>query len=175
MKKARPVSATVTISIPSSKEPGVVFSGQATVILRREVTGQVDKPDRQLSPKKVAEKEELDWRVEECIKAWKAQRAGMFPRWSDIEVTALTKEACRKSILAHDRKLLSFEDREEWSFRSRARASGVGVFLSEWHVGPHPGGKRHLQQWRPWKVLRGSGDPVDTFAPLYFSAKRVEE
>lgn len=123
---------------------------------------------------------EIGWRAGEVwtahLEAWRR----FFKAENGVEpgleptLTPEIDEAIRRAVRIHDRKLLGPDQREQWKAESKARAAGIGIFLSDWHTGHNPkndrrnGGKPYLEHWRPWKLQRGKGDPVDNFAELYF-------
>lgn len=89
-------------------------------------------------------------------------------------LTTETSKAIRAALREHDRDLMGDgeEGRKRWSRESPVRAAGIGIFLSDWHTGTADNAPRaYLEPWRPWKPQRGKGDPVPTFAQLYFEER----
>jgi hypothetical protein len=87
------------------------------------------------------------------------------------------KKEIEDAIRRKDGELVRGGDEKRFQRDSWARASGIGIFLDSWCTGRDPdndaskGGKRYLECWRPWKIQRGKGDPIDRFAPLYFQSR----
>ncbi len=128
---------------------------------------------------------EIDWRIEET---WAAHLAQWRGHYEDVNgrvpgrepsLTSEIREAIKASLKEYDGHLLTGETRDRWLAESKTRAAGVGIFLDPFLTGQSKdndlrnGGKRYLDHWRPWKVQRGKGSPVDRFAELYFEAKSL--
>lgn len=131
---------------------------------------------------------EIAWMVE---RVWEAHLRMRELHWRDVEIaerppgappvlTQARRRLIADAIKRHDRDLLAAGDRAAWERDSRARAAGVGLFLSPWHNGTDPqnqvgqGGKRYLEPERAWKILNGI-DPVDKFAEIYFERRERKE
>lgn len=119
--------------------------------------------------------DEVDWRVVDTWTAFLRARKRYYTQvlsLAEPELPTLTSEI-RTAIVAalgeYDRDLMA--NREEWKQRSRVRAAGIGVFLSEHHIGQNENGRRYVEPWRPWVKQRGKPDPVATFSELYFTRK----
>lgn len=130
---------------------------------------------------------ETDWRIEQVWSAHLAQWRGYYEDVNGkapIREPSLTEEirqAIKVALKEYDSHLMAAEHRDRWLAESKARAAGVGIFLDSFLTGQSKdndirnGGKRFLEHWRPWKVQRGKGSPVDRFAELYFEAKSLTE
>ncbi len=128
---------------------------------------------------------EIDWRVEQTWRAHLAQWRGYYQDSNGkapIREPSLTQEirdAIKVALKEYDAHLLKPDQREAWLAGSKARAAGIGIFLDPFLTGQSKdndlrnGGKRYLEHWRPWKVQRGKGSPVDRFAELYYEAKSL--
>lgn len=130
---------------------------------------------------------EIAFRVEETWRAFLKQRAGFFEDAEGHEPfgppPTLTPEI-RKDIVrclkTYDSHLLAGDQREAWLEESTTRAAGIGLWFDRFMTGRHPqndvrdGGKRYIDAWRPWKHMKGKGDPVERFAEAYFTIKAAD-
>lgn len=127
---------------------------------------------------------EIAWRVTTAwaahLEAWRRHfRAenGVDPH-PEPSLTPEILGYLQRGLRIYDRHLLGHDQRERWERESKVRAAGIGIYLSPWHIATDPkndrrsGGKQYLEHWRPWKHQRGKGDPVETFADLYFRASK---
>lgn len=142
-----------------------------------------DAGDAGVNTRTASTRAEIEWRIHQCWEMYCIRRERFFVEiqgYAPTRKPKLTEElrlVIRDAILRHDKDLLAPEDRERWVYESAARASGIGLFRDPWMTGKDPqndaknGGRLYLEHWRPWRKLRGKGDPVDRFAELYFRAK----
>lgn len=129
------------------------------------------------------DRREMEWRVLETFAAHCRQRRRFFVSENGAEpageptLTDEIREAIRKAIKEYDRAYLGADQRELWRRLSKARAAGIGLFLSPFHTGrdERAEGRKFLEPWRPWKVQRGKASPVEAFAQLYFEAKAAQQ
>ena len=118
---------------------------------------------------------ELDWRVGDTWDAFLRARKRHYVEvlgLSEPERPTLTTEirdAIIVGLSTYDRDLM--EDRKLWKEKSRVRAAGIGIFVSEHHLGKNEQGQRYIEPWRPWVKQRGKPDPIATFSELYFTKK----
>lgn len=119
--------------------------------------------------------DELQWRVADTWDAFLRARQRHYTKVLGLAEPArpvLTKqirEAIVGALGEYDVELMA--DRELWREKSRVRAAGIGIFLSEHHMGQNDTGRSYMEPWRPWVKQRGKPDPVATFSDLYFIKK----
>lgn len=129
-------------------------------------------------------REELRWRVDQCWLAFCETRKRFFHQENQQDPPPLADnprpEVARAIVTAlreFDADRMGAADRERWKRESPVRAAGQGIFLSDWHTGRakdndlNNGGKRYLEDWRPWKTQARKGSPVPGFAALAFEAR----
>ncbi len=129
---------------------------------------------------------ELAYRVDETWQAFLRQRAGFF---EDAEghvpygppptlTTAIRKDIVR-ALKEYDSHLLSAEQRGAWGAESKVKAAGMGLWFDRFMTGRHAqndvknGGKRYVEPWRPWRVLRGKADPVERYSETWWTVKEA--
>lgn len=126
---------------------------------------------------------ELEWRVLEVWGAYLRTREAFWKRENGRVPPA--PERPRKEVRGYivaalrefDAERMGADDRDRWRRESPVRAAGQGVWLSDWHTGHAKdndiasGGKRFLEDWRPWKRLQGKGSPVPMFAAIAWEAR----
>jgi hypothetical protein len=130
---------------------------------------------------------EIAWRVEQVWKAHLEAKRRFFREVNGVssghvpKLTPKVRAAIAKAILTYDEELLGPDDRERFARESAARAAGIGIFHDPWMTGETPdndarnGGKRYLEDERPWVPMRGKTDPVLRFSALYFEQRAVAE
>ncbi len=121
--------------------------------------------------------EALDWRLKDV---WDAHLRARQHFWSKQGVrpppsptlSQKVRAAIINAIKVHDADLLTLVegDYDEWKAKSKARAAGIGIFLSPFHTGTNESGTKYLEPERPWREMRGKGDPVAMFSEMYFAA-----
>lgn len=125
------------------------------------------------------QREEIRWRVDRVWEAFLRQRQGFYesrdgrPPGAVPKLTQQRRRLIRDAIHRHDDELLEFDQRAEWTKRSRVRAAAIGLFLDEFMTGNNERQTAYLEPERPFRV-KGGVDQVDRFADLFFNTKNRE-
>jgi hypothetical protein len=131
---------------------------------------------------------EIEFRVTEVWVAFLKQRAGFFldaeghePYGPPPTLTKAIEKDIARALKEYDGHLLGPEQRSAWYEESKVRAAGIGLWFDRWNTGRHAnndvrnGGRRYVEAWRPWKVLRGKPDPIERFSELYWTVKAAQQ